>query len=415
MTNAARVNSLALEGNEVKLKLEADRRGSSSLIHVDWLRFTCQLRNAPFPSVDRLFPIWKEGWRGSIWDAEYRRRELQHQLMQIPDVDFLPASQAADLAEKVAAILGDGYTVTPEIRKGHDFYKSRISIERGSVECGWVGFGASSESPRQSKQAGTLHVNLYGSACTFAPRGWREKIADLIDELDAKITRADLALDLFDGLPGGFDTLQSQYDAGAFNVGGKRPKVDIAGDWFNGRERSLYIGSKGAGKQTNVYEKGDQLFGREANNPWARIELRYGNKLRVLPSDLLRRPDDFFAGASDWHQLQITQAGALVSAQACPQEKKLAEKTVEAEVSKNVRWFINTAMPTVATLWNNGFDFLGDLLETHLATSNKPGRLRRFSESEITKAYSQAKSSFSTMVSQVSNASPTFGTALQAG
>ena len=62
----------------------------------------------------------------------------------------------------------------------------------------------------------------------------------------------------------------------------------MVGDWANGHARSFYIGSKEAGKQTNIYEKGDQLFGVETGSKWLRIELRYGNKLRVLSPEMLR-------------------------------------------------------------------------------------------------------------------------------
>lgn len=65
----------------------------------------------------------------------------------------------------------------------------------------------------------------------------------------------------------------------------------MIGDWSANPQdgRSFYFGSKEAGKQTNAYEKGHQLFGFEAGSKWLRIELRYGNKLRVLPVDMVRR------------------------------------------------------------------------------------------------------------------------------
>ena len=50
-----------------------------------------------------------------------------------------------------------------------------------------------------------------------------------------------------------------------------------------------------------MYEKGHQLFGPESGSNWLRVELRYGNKLRVLSSDILRNPSNYFAGASPWH------------------------------------------------------------------------------------------------------------------
>ncbi|MVT36640.1 hypothetical protein GO497_01320 [Acidovorax citrulli] len=75
----------------------------------------------------------------------------------------------------------------------------------------------------------------------------------------------------------------------------------MVGDWCGGKARSFYVGTKEVGKQTNVYEKGHQLFGDADTSAWIRAELRWGNKARFLPIEMLRCPADFFHGASDWH------------------------------------------------------------------------------------------------------------------
>lgn len=381
---------LVVDGSEVKLRILAERTAHKTPVHVDWVRFTCLLRNAPFPGVDLLMP--PNAQEVNIWDAAYRAAEFQQVLREIPDFDFLPSTQALVLAETICTALGKDFSVSPTLGKGHDFYKYRWSIVRCGAECGWVGFLASGDSPRQSSQALTIHANIYGHACTFAEHGWTDRIADIVDAHEAKLTRADLALDLFNGIPGGMESLEEQYCAGLFDVKGKRPKVSQAGDWFNGAERSLYIGSREAGKLTNIYEKGDQLFGRASDSEWVRIELRYGNKLRVLPSDMLRRPADFFAGASDWHAEQLTQCDADFEAQKCASEMALPVQTVKAEVTRNVRWAFNTAAPTLAAL----FQYLGsEFLE--LVTNQKlPGRLQKFSDGELRTAFSSVMSGFST-------------------
>lgn len=387
-----KANPLVLDGGEVKLRILAERTAHKTPVHVDWVRFTCILRNAPFPGVDTLFPPRMEEM--NVWDPAYRKAEMQKILREIDDADFVPSAQALDLANEICKALGKEFTVAAELRKGHDFYRFRWSIERHGAECGWVGFLASGDSPRQSAQALTIHANLYGHACTFADHGWNDRIADLVDQHDAKLTRADLALDLFEGIAGGMESLQADYMAGVFNVKGRRPSSSVAGDWFNGAERSLYIGSKGAGKQTNIYEKGDQLFGRDAGSEWVRIELRYGNKLRVLPSDMLRNPADFFAGASDWHALQLSRCDAVVSAVACKVEKTLPLQTVKGEVTRNVRWALNTAAPTIAA----AFRYLtnAEFLELcNWETRKLPGRLQKFSPKELAAAFSGVMGSFS--------------------
>lgn len=398
---------LVLDGNTIKLRLQADRQHYRAPVHVDWLRFTLPRRAAPVPSVDLLFPVRQSRDGKPLRPAsnvcgpdhnQLRALQLHNLIAAMPDCEvaggaslsFKPderacALEAFGVAQDVAAMLGDGFTVAVEVRKGHDFYKFRWSITRQETECGWVGFLSSSSSPRQQAQSRTIHVNLYGLACTFGAFGWREKVADYIDQHSGDITRADLALDFFDGLPGGFDSVRQDYENGLCNVNGKEPKCNMLGDWVHGQARSFYFGSKEAGKQTNVYEKGDQLFGIDAANPWDRIELRYGNKLRVLSTDLLRRPSDFFAGASDWHALKVQQAQHTAQAEAVKCKQRLEQQTVEAEASRSFRWFLNVALPTAALMVREAPDMVVELFRTE----QLPGRLSKFSESERRSALSR--------------------------
>jgi len=143
------------------------------------------------------------------------------------------------------------------------------------------------------------------------------------------------------------------------------------------------LGSKQAGKQTNFYEKGFQLFGEKDATNWLRAELRLGNKLRILPSSILRRPQDFFAGASDYHASLLREAAPSP----VPCEKRLAEETIEAEVVRNVRWLRNVAAASFAS----AMEFLDheNLLEI-LTGVGLPRRLSRFSVSELKQAYHKA-------------------------
>jgi len=379
-----KANDLVLEGGEVKLRLLAERAERKTPVHVDWVRFTCLLRNAPALSVNVLFPDTLP-----IWSEDYRKAQLQKILREIPDCDFAASAQALDLANDVCKALGPDFTVAAEMRKGHDFYRFRWSIVRNDAECGWVGFLSSGDSPRQQAQACTIHANLYGSACTFAQPGWNDRIADLIDVHSAKLTRADLALDFFDGFPGGMDAIKSEFDNGCMDVGGRRLKCNMVGDWSANSQdgRSFYFGSKEAGKQTNAYEKGHQLFGFSAGSAWLRIELRYGNKLRVLSSDMLRRPADYFSGASDWHSLALSKADAVAEPCTVKTTGRLALETVQAEVARAIRWAVNTAGPSLSM-------FVQHATESQLfeVTENRqlPGRMRKFSVAEIKAAFNGA-------------------------
>ncbi len=376
MTRAAK-SSLVLDGNTIKVRLEAERLRSGNMVHVDWLRFTARLRNAP------PFITAKSQTTTSIWDEGFRLPELFKIINDLPDCERDPCGQAAQLADRVATALGMEYERAPMLAKGHDFYKHRWPILRNGVECGWVGFLASSDSPRQKAQRETIHVNLTGSACTFALEGWRDRLANIIDDLDADITRCDLALDFFDGFSGGIERVWQDYQAGLCDVGGKRLKLrDI--NWLKGSSRSLYLGSKEAGKETNIYEKGDQLFGDDAYSDWLRFELRYGNKLRVLSSDLLRRPDDFFAGASDWHASVLREAGVKAVPEPVTCTPRLPLMTVEAECRRAWKWINSTAGAHYATLFKHAPD---DAFIRVVDTNKKPGRLDKFSDAEIASGF----------------------------
>lgn len=403
-------SALVLDGSEVKARLLAERSASKSHVHIDWVRFTCLLRNCQAPALDDLFPPSGQSEAfiraGNIWEPAYRALEIRKALLSMPDADFAASAQAKDLAVEVASALGDDYSVAPEIRKGHDFYRYRWSIERNGIECGWVGYLSSGDSPRQEKQGRTIHCNLYGAACTFASHGWNERIAKIIEARDADMTRCDLALDFFDGVPGYPDYLTQlveDYKTGVCDSAGKRLKCNMVGDWANGSGRSFYLGSKEAGKQTNAYEKGDQLFGAEARSPWVRVELRYGNKLRVLSSEMLRRPADFFAGASDWHASLILLAAQTVTPEPVKTTPRLALETVEAEATRNLRWLRDVAAPTCAA----AIEFLGfEELVSMIKDQKLPGRLQKFSLPEIRRVFGSA---FSRISPTVESSGPAFG------
>lgn len=378
-------NDLVLDGNEVKLRLKAERANTQQAVHVDWVRFTCNLRSAPIPSVDDLFPRVN----GVRWADEIDTMErLARVLRELPDTDFAASAQAKTLAEQACEALGPDFSVYPEVRKGHDFYRFRWSIVRNGQECGWVGYLSSGDSPRQHAQAKTIHCNLYGTACTFAQHGFNDRLAAIVETTNATLTRIDLALDFFDGFTGGMERIKADYMAGLMDVNGRRPGCNLVGDWCNGRARSFYFGSKEAGKQTNVYEKGHQLFGPKDDSPWLRVELRYGNKLRVLPSDMLRRPSDFFAGASDWHAAMLREADYLAAPEPVKTTPRLAAETIVAEVARNFRWLRDTAAPSIALC----FQHLGNtsFIEEILLNKKAPGRLQKFSSGEIAGAFDRA-------------------------
>lgn len=408
----SKANVLVLDGGEVKFRLEAERKASTNFIHIDWLRFTVFLRNV-IPTFKSL-PDWNPN-AASKWErylnsvpfgsAAYSdlsgkaqeqviRATVEGFEMERHDTQFQGAcSQAFDLAREVAGILGAEFTVNSVLKPGQDFYKYRFSIDRNGFESAWVGFLAAGNGKSKGSQDQTIHVNIQGHACTFAAPGWREKMASCIDLHGGRITRADLALDMFDGLGYDFGRLLQDYKEGIFKVRGKSPACKLDGDWGNDSGRSIYIGSRTSGKITNIYEKGDQLFGVKAGSRWVRAELRYGDQLRVLPSDILRNPDSFFSGASDWHEALLIHAGACAASQSLKTTPVLEQQTVSAEVYRNLKWLRDSAASTMRGALR--FMDYDTLLQFLLPDSNKlPGRLEKFKTSELSAAYQSVVDSF---------------------
>lgn len=390
---ADKKQALVLEGRQVKARLLADRTHYKTPVHVDWLRFTLDVKKAPTPTVEDLFSLpaptasilseLPQSQRESINARITMDEELQPH-------EFFAGAIAKTVADDVCSMLGPDFFVSSTFKRGQDFYKYRWPIMRGGAEVAWVGFLASSDSKKQSAQNDTIHVNLHGAACTFAELAWRQKMADYIDRHEAKITRVDLALDFFNGISGGMLRIKSDYEAGLMDVLGQRPKCNMVGPWVDGgRGRSFYFGSKEAGKQTNVYEKGVQLFGEKDATPWERIELRYGNKLRVISSEVLSRPADFFAGASPWHQSILAEHSKTKAKpkKFADRRKASAVQSVKAEVVRVFRWLRDVAGPSISF----AFQHLPDLQLVDLTHSHKlPGRLERFTTTDLSQGIAEA-------------------------
>lgn len=373
-------SAIVVDGDAVKLRLTAERNAFKTPVHVDWCRFTVIRRNCSELPLDVLFPLPTGNAVIDHFTPQVMERRLPVQDMQSDE--FAAAAEAYELAKQVCTAMGDHFRIIAEPMKGMDFYKYRWSIHMNEKEVAWVGFLGCSSSPRQSAQDKTIHVNLQGMACTFGASGWRDRIADICVDTKATLTRCDLALDFFDGFDGGIQKVWDQYVNGDCNVNGRRLKFSSAGDWANGAGRSLYIGSRESGKITNVYEKGDQLYGEKHGSEWIRAELRYGNQDRVLSLDMLRRPADFFAGASDWHKSLIDLADVEYEAQAAPTKGRLELETIEGEAVRYTRWLVRSAGPALAA----AIKYLSpDDLWDAVQGAALPTRLKKFSAEQLAK------------------------------
>lgn len=151
---------------------------------------------------------------------------------------------------------------------------------------GFLGYGG-------EEQRGTWMLSIQGGGCALieawgAMRRWLESLKA------KKITRLDLCVDYVHG-EYTVDDAVSLYKSGRFNCSGREPLTDCAGDWLNGKSRTLYIGKAKNGKLLRVYEKGHQLG--DLDSPWVRYEVQFGSRDRVIPLEALTDRDKYFAGA----------------------------------------------------------------------------------------------------------------------
>lgn len=144
------------------------------------------------------------------------------------------------------------------------------------------------------RQRGRCYLSINGTGCSLV-KDWG-CVQRIMQSINAKITRADVAVDDLHGELIKLQEMPSWYESGDFNAGGRRPKYRVDGDWFTdlGSGRTFYVGKRENGKYARVYEKGKQLGNRES--AWARFEVELHNVDRVIPYDVVTQPSKYFAG-----------------------------------------------------------------------------------------------------------------------
>jgi len=261
---------------------------------------------------------------------------------------------------------------------GMDFYAARSPLYYEGSLVGFVLAGGKS-----ANQANTVHFNLFGGACLhFGPDQLRA-LADWIDSMGGWITRADLSLDVWQGLE--VERVRDAWKAGEFDVRGKRPGQKEHGSWSSGHSRTFGVGSRGTGKLLRAYEKGDELLGHEANDPWVRVEVEFRNSHRIIEADVLRRPADFFAGAYPWCAAYLEEIDLHVDRAVIPTVSELKDKTAEAAVTRSVDWSVLTAAPTICALWEMGGDLIAEIVERN--RHRVPRRFLGFKQQDLRDAF----------------------------
>lgn len=375
---------MVMSGSQVKWTLEQQQASNPGRVRLDWLRFTATLDSivCACPSL----PLDLEAV--SCLDKRYRDMTRD---ARAADSEVIPDSSrqvSRAGAIWIAEVLSCGIEVGPTDDKGMDYYTVRTALMVHGEVVGWVLAGGKSYA-----QASTVHFNLFGSALLRIPsqklhvlRAWMHKQAERLQ--GCTITRVDLALDLWTDHCVTF--ARDAYLSGGFDVRGKRPSQREHGSWTNGHSRTFEIGSRATGKLFRAYEKGDELFGHEANDPWVRYEVEFRNSHRVIDFDVLVRPADYFAGAYSHcanvlRDLKVSAESAVIKT--VPEQ---LDKKAEAAVSRVVRWVRRSAAPALISLLKFGGEMIEKIVEDE--EFRQPRRLAGFSESELRDAFDKVAS-----------------------
>lgn len=245
---------------------------------------------------------------------------------------FLPDGEVSDSLEHLRRYFHLWFSVPVTMKpsqrgfRGYEFSHDLLAFVNGeSIRLGIVACGG-------ENVGGTMLVDLSGQGCVVV-RDWMAVFATMQD-LDARITRCDLALDFCQGEVT-IEQVEEMYFAGEFNAGGRIPKYrrvesGVANAQATGG-RTFEIGRRVNGKVLRAYEKGRQLGKQDSE--WLRIEIEFGNKDRVIPHEIIIQRDEYFAGAykalqafmqADPQRVPTDQREALEEQDAIVRERKLA-------------------------------------------------------------------------------------------
>ncbi len=246
--------------------------------------------------------------------------------------------------------------VGPITDRPFNFYeRSCTLIDDTATICGKIGLS----------DDGKVQISLTGQGCQHVAN-WRA-VADVVDMLDGKLSRVDIAVDDLTGEMFSVRMFKELHEAGEFTNNGRPPEGRFIDDCGSQKGCSMYVGQKGH-KQLNVYEKGKQLGDPESQH--TRCELRLYSKRYELTTDVLRNPGRYFGGA---YRLLINYVIGEV------ERLELKDQLVNASAKAVVR-FLNTQAGTGLGVLAEalGEDFISFLV-TKIIRTGRPGRFKSFS------------------------------------
>jgi phage replication initiation protein len=218
-----------------------------------------------------------------------------------------------------------GYGITKTRDRGANFYQRSYDMtdDKGQ-KFGLVCHGG---------QRDTVLVSISGEGCAAAAEGWEIRLFAFLKTKanNARITRIDLAFDDFDGSFLSVEALDSAFDQGGFNCGGRNPDIEHRGNWKspNGKGRTLYVGHRSNGKYFRGYEKGKQLGSPES--AWVRSEVEFKSVDKFLPFDMLLKAGEYLAAAYPVLECLSDRQERILTIQ----------KTVQASYERTKSWLKN--------------------------------------------------------------------------
>lgn len=344
---AAARAGVAAEGGSPRTVIRGESRQTGNadraqrMAIIDWLRFTFLPTGSTITALDQLkryFALW----------------------FPLP-LNFVPADKG---------MFGYGST-----------FDLMIWIDGEFLKVGTVALGG-------ERIGNTMMVDLTGKGCSLVS-DWGAVHATMQD-LDARITRADTALDLMEGFT--LEQFDDLYLAGEFNCGGRIPsrRYFEGGDVndLHAHGRSLYLGKKTNGKELCIYEKGKQLG--DPDSEWLRIEIRFGNRDRVIPHEIVLDPTRFFAGGFVALETLVDSIKEKIKTQQ-PPDLAVEERTI---VLKRLTHYLTAAygktIYQLAREMNMDYKALFDLLQVQ-------GVPRRLEKSTVAGGVREAHDPASTM------------------
>lgn len=293
----------------------------------------------------------------------------QKSSLTAPIIDFCVAVLDSDKAKKLFRSMplgdvlryvfgtGSAIAVGPLQDRVFNFYqRSAVMVDQLGEVCGKIGL----------RDDGAVQISLSGQGCQYVP-SWPH-VANVLDDLQARVSHVDIAVDCLDGETFDIQTFLDLYDQGEFTMNGRPPLATYTSDMGSNKGCSFYVGQRGH-KQLNVYEKGKQLGDPDSKH--TRCELRLYAKRIDLSNDVLRNPGRYFGAA--YPLLEAFVVGEV-------ERLGIKEQIVDASTKAAVRFLRTQAGTTLNAL----LDALGEeegmaFIRKSILRTDRPGRWKKIS------------------------------------